>query len=109
MLPKRLVIYFDEHNLLTQTQFGFRKGLATCDALLTLAQDLQAWLILGMEFRLISLDFSSAVQMINNKALLFKLKSGDVSAFFNDLKEFLSNKSQKVVVMVLYVIIEKLM
>ena len=34
LLAKRLMNFFEKHNLLPSSQFGFRKGLGTCDALL---------------------------------------------------------------------------
>ena len=54
---------------------------------------------MGQEVRMIGLDFSAAFDRVNHKALLFKLKQlGIGGPFFNILSEFLSNRTQRVVV-----------
>ena len=65
-----------------QTQFGFRRGLGTSDALLTLVHDLQSGLDTRSEARVVSLDFSSAFDLVNHSALLFKLESVGVGGNF---------------------------
>ena len=57
-----------------QIQFGFRKGLVTADALLLLAHDLQASLDRRVELRVFSLYFSSAFDLVDHQAPLFKLR-----------------------------------
>ena len=57
-----------------QTQFGYRKGLGTADVLLFLTYDLHALLDRRAESRVVSLDFSSAFDLVNHQALLFKLR-----------------------------------
>ncbi|KAK3890477.1 hypothetical protein Pcinc_005557 [Petrolisthes cinctipes] len=59
-------------------QFGFRKGLSTSDALLFITHNLQSSLDTGHESRLVSLDFSSAFDCVNNKALVFKIRCLDM-------------------------------
>ena len=82
--------------MLPNGQFGFRKGLGTFDALLSLTCPIQEILDHGGEARVVRLDFSSAFDRVNHKALLFKLKS--YGNFFNIFEEFLTNRSQRVVV-----------
>ena len=97
LIYRRLYKYVDSMNILPSTQFGFRKGLGTTDALLVLTQDLQLSLDKGAESRVVSLDFSSAFDLVNHQALLYKLKSVGVGGVvFDVLKEFLSDRMQRV-------------
>ena len=97
LLARRLTRFINLKEILPSTQFGFRKGLGTNDALLLLTQDLQSALDKGSESRVISLDFSSAFDLVNHRALLYKLKLAGVGgSIFNVLSEFLSNRKQRV-------------
>ena len=83
-------------DLLPPTQFGFRKGLGTTDALITLVHDLQLALDTQSEARVISLDFSSAFDVVNHEALLFKLQSlGIGGVLLSIFKLFLFNCQQR--------------
>ena len=83
--------------MLSNKQFGFRKGLSTSDALLFITHNLQASLDAGHESRLVSLDFSSAFDRVNHRALLFKLRNlGIAGCFLNILTDFLTNRRQRV-------------
>ena len=76
LLPKRLNAYAERNHLFPNLQFGFRKGLGVCDALLTISSVVQKSLDSGDEVRLIGLDFSAAFDRVNNhEALIFKLKT----------------------------------
>ena len=55
---QRLYKFVDSIKVLPNTQFGFRKGLSTTDALLLLIHDLQFSLDKGAESHIISLDFN---------------------------------------------------
>lgn len=70
LLAKHLSCSLNLNNLLPNTQFGFRKNLVSCDALLTLVHHVQASLDAGSKTRLLSLDFSSALDVVNHKAVL---------------------------------------
>ena len=99
LLAKRLYEYAESHDILPNLQFGFRKGLGACDALLTISNFVQKALDLGQEVRMIGLDFSAAFDRVNHNALLYKLRQLGVGGpFFNILLEFLSNRTQRVVV-----------
>ena len=99
LIAKRLYKYVNSKNILPSTQFGFRKDLGTSDALLVLTQDLQRSLDTRAESRVISLDFSSAFDRVNHKALLYKLKlMGIDGPVFNIFKEFLTNRKQRVAI-----------
>ena len=97
LLAKRLSVYLKP--FLPETQFGFRKGLGTADALIMLNHELQSALDKNCESRLVSLDFSAAFDTVNHKGLIFKLKSVGVGGnTLSILTEFLTNRQQRVVV-----------
>ena len=89
----------EDSGLLPDLQFGFRKGLGTCDALLTITHKLQRALDCGYEARLVGLDFSAAFDRVNHEALIFKLQQFGVGgSILSILSQFLSGRTQKVVV-----------
>ena len=99
LLAKRLNNFAEKKNLFPNLQFGFRKGLGTCDALLTITNFVQKALDCGSEVRMVGLDFSAAFDRVNHKALIFKLRQLGVGGpFLSILTEFLSNRLQRVVV-----------
>ena len=98
-MAKRLTNFAEKKNLFPHLQFGFRKGLGTCDALLTITNLAQKALDCGYEMRMVDLDFSAAFDRVNHKALIFKLRQLGVGGpFLSILTEFLSNRLQRVVV-----------
>ena len=99
LLAKRLNAFAEKNNLFPNLQFGFRKGLGTCDALLTITNVVQKALDSGCEVRMVGLDFSAAFDRVNHKALIFKLRQlGLGGAFLSILIEFLTDRKQRVVV-----------
>ena len=85
--------------VLSTTQFAYRKGLGTCDALLCVSHTLQSALESGQEARIVQIDSSAAFDTVNHLGILYKLSSvgigGSVLAI---LTQFLSNRSQQVMV-----------
>ena len=99
LLAKRLNHFAEKKNLFPHLQLGFRKGLGTCDALLTITNFVQKALDCGRKVRMVGLDFSAAFHRVNHKALIFKLRRLGVGGpFLSILTEFLSNRLQRVVV-----------
>ena len=97
LLSRKLHKFVADNNLLPKTQFGFRKGVGTTDALLVLTHDLQCCLDSRSEARVVSLDFSSAFDLVNHSALLYKLESFGVSGpILNVFREFLTDRQQRV-------------
>ena len=87
----------ESDQLLIPSQFSYRKGLGTCDALLTLYHNLQVALDRGVEGRIIQLDFSAAFDRASHWALLYRLRSMDVGKqFLFIVSEFLSDRRQRV-------------
>ena len=64
LLAKRLITYFETNGYLPKCQFAYRKGLSTCDALLSITHELQKALDNRSEFRLVKLDFSAAFDLL---------------------------------------------
>ena len=53
--------------VLPTTQFAYRKGLGTCDALLCVAHNLQNALEMGQGDRIVQIDFSAAFDRVNHQ------------------------------------------
>ena len=67
---------FKERNgVLPTTQFAYRKGLGTCDALLCESHTLQSALESGQEARIVQIYFSAAFDRVNHLGILYKLCS----------------------------------
>ena len=91
--------FMEGRGVLPTTQFAYRKGLGTCDALLCVAHTLQNALEMGQEARIVQIDFSAAFDRVNHQGILFKLSSVGVGgSVLSVLTQFLSNQSQYVVV-----------
>ena len=59
-----------EHwGVLPTTQFAYRKGLGTCDALLCVSHTLQNALESGQEARIVQIDFSAAFDRVNHQGI----------------------------------------
>ena len=89
-----------EHcGVLPTTQFAYRKGLGTCDALLCVSHTLQSALESRQEARIVQIDFSAAFDRVNHQGILYKLSSvGIGGSVLSVLTQFLSNRSQYVLV-----------
>ena len=86
-------------NLFHSLQFGFHKGLGTCDALLTITNVIQKALDSGCEVRMAGLCFSAVFDRVNHEALISKLRRlGLGGAFLSILIEFLTDRVQRIVV-----------
>ena len=89
-----------EHcGVLPTTQFAYRKGVVTCDALLCVSHTLQSALESGQEARIMQIDFSAAFDRVNHQGILYKLSSAGIGgSVLSVLTQFLSNQSQYVLV-----------
>ena len=85
--------------MLPTTQFTYRKGLGTCDALLCVSHTLQSALESGQEARIVQIDFSAAFDGVNHQGILYKLCSvGIEGCILSVLTQFLPNRSQHIMV-----------
>ena len=81
------------------TQFTYRKGLGTCDALLRVSHTLQRALESKQEAKIIQIEFCEALGRVNHLGILYKLCSvGNGGLLLSILTQFLSNRSQNVMV-----------
>ena len=80
-MSARLGRFMECRGVLPTTQFAYRKGLYTCDALLCVAHTLQRSLEMGQEARIVQIDFSATFDSVNHQGILFKLCSVGVGGF----------------------------
>ena len=67
--------FMDCRFVLPTIQFAYRKGLGTCDALLSVAHTLQTALEMGQEARIVQIYFNVAFERVNHQGILFTLCS----------------------------------
>ena len=84
--------FMERSGVLPNTQFAYRKGLATCNTFLCMSHTLKSALESGQEARTVQIDFSAASDRVNHLGILYKLCSvgigGSVLSIFT---QFLSN------------------
>ena len=93
ILYDRMINYIEQHNILSKTQFGFRKGLSTENAIINFIDKIH----IGLEKRLhtvaIFMDLSKAFDVLDHHILAKKLKHyGFKGKFLNLLIDFVSNR-----------------
>ena len=99
LVSVRLRRFMERSGVLPATQFAYRKGLSTSGALLCVSHTLQSALENGQEARIVHIDFSAAFDRVNHLGILYKLCSvGIGGSVLSILTEFLSNRSQQVMV-----------
>ena len=75
LVSVRLERFMESSGVLPTSQFAYRKGLGTCDALQCVSHTLQSALESGEEARLVQIDFSAAFNRVNHLGILYKLCS----------------------------------
>ena len=95
----RLGRFMEGSGVLPTTQFAYRKGLGTCDALLCVSHTLESALESGQESRIMQIDFSAASDGVNRLGILYKFCSvGIGGSVLSILTHFPSSRSQHVMV-----------
>lgn len=95
----RLIKHLDQHNILSPSQFGFRKGLSTISAAYHLTTNILSKInnkhnVLGL-----FCDLSKAFDCINHEVLSKKLQLYGINENYASLiKTYLENRKQKVAV-----------
>ena len=85
--------------MLSTTQFAYQKSLGTCDALLCVSHTLLSTLESGQEARIVQIHFSAAFNRVNHQSIIYRVCSVSIGgSVLSMLKQFLSNRSQKVMV-----------
>ena len=67
--------FMERSGVLPTTQFAYRNGLGTCDALLCVSHTLQSALESGHVARILQIDFCAAFDRVNHLGILYKLCS----------------------------------
>ena len=67
----RLGRFMERSVVLPTTQFAYRKGMGTCNALLCVSHALQSALESGQEARIMQIDFSAAFDRVNHLSCLY--------------------------------------
>ena len=70
LVSVRLGRFMECRGVLPTTQFAYRKGLGTCDAILCVAYNLQSALEMRQEARIVQVDFSAASDRVNHQGIL---------------------------------------
>ena len=95
LVCNRLMKFVKGNHLLPDGQFVYRKGLGSCDALLSMITVFQDCLDKDSECVAVSLDFSAAFDRVNHKALLYKLQLiGIGGPFLKIIENFISSRVQ---------------
>ena len=69
----RLGRFMERNGVLPTTQFVYRKGLGTCDALLCVSHTLESALESVQEANIVQIDFSAAFDRVNDRGILYNL------------------------------------
>ena len=70
LVSVRLGRFMERSGVLPTTQFAYRKGLGTCDALLCVSHTLQSALESEKEARIVQIDFRAAFDRVNHQEIL---------------------------------------
>ena len=99
LVSVRLGRFMERSDVLPTTQLAHWKGLGTCVALLCMSHTLQSKLESGQDATIVQIDFNVAVDRVNPPGVLYKLCSVGIGGYvFSILTQFLSNRSQHVMV-----------
>ena len=99
LVSVRLGRFMECIGALPTTQFAYRIGLGTCDALLCVSHTLQSALESRQEAMIVQIDFSAAFGRVKNLGTLYMICSVGIGrSVLSILTQFLSNRSQHVMV-----------
>lgn len=96
-IKKRLLKFLEENKILSETQFGFRPGMSTDDAVLELIEGVQNTLDEGKKGAAVLMDLSKAFETVQHDTLINILYRNGVRGVPLKLFEsYLGNRSQQV-------------
>jgi len=96
-LKARLVDYLNQNSILSLTQYGFREGLSTEDALYNLINNINSGLEKSKKCVALFLDLRKAFDMVSHEILFRKLESIGIRGIVLELfKNYLNNRKQVV-------------
>lgn len=97
ILNSRLINYLNRYNLLSNTQFGFRSGRSTEDAVITLSSKIIAQVDNNQKCLAVFLDLKKAFDTVEISTLLKRLDDLGIRGVALELfKSYLSDRKQKV-------------
>ena len=98
LINQQLIDCLEEHELMTDVQYGFRHSWSTGDILSLITEHINSALDRRGEARLVALDISKAFDKVCHRRLIHKLKSYGISGeLLNLLSGFLSEHQISVV------------
>jgi hypothetical protein len=98
VVKHKVSMYLETNGLLHPAQFGFRKGHSTLDALLSILQPAEDALSSTGQYKVVSLDISSAFDRVWHVGLLAKLRAyGIQGSLYKWICSYLSGRFQRVV------------
>ena len=99
IIRDKLVNHIEQNNLFTKSQHGFASGRSCTTQLLEFMEEATQALDRGEDVDVIYLDFAKAFDKVPHKRLLRKLSGyGIKGKVYNWIKEFLSNRKQRVII-----------
>ena len=99
IIAKQLTEHLDQHHLLSNRQFGFRKNRSTADLLTLLSKEWNDTLDAGRNTLVVGLDIAGAFDCVWHQGLLAKLAALGVSGDLLDLfSSYLTGRTIHVVV-----------
>jgi hypothetical protein len=97
MINNRLIAYLEKFKIISKSQFGFRKGLSTEDAVLALTKEITNQVDNGNKCLAIFLDLKKAFDTVSHSTLIHKLETMGIREKSLDLlSDYLHDRSQKV-------------
>ena len=98
LIYSKLFHFFQENNLISSNQSGFKPGDSCTNQLLAITREIYKSFGDGYEVRRVFLDISKAFDKVWHKGLIYKLKQNGISGkLLNLIIDFLSNRKQRVV------------
>ena len=98
-IREEIVNHMSRHNLLSDSQFGFRKNRSTILQLLIVMEDWAEALDNDLQVDTVYLDFRKAFDSVPHRRLIQKLEGYGISGnLLNWLKSFLNQRKQRVVI-----------
>ena len=99
ILVRYMLRHFDDENIISDKQHGFRKGHSCETQLITTVNDLLASADVGNRVDIAILDFSKAFDMVSHRRLMSKLDHYGIRGNIHKwISSFLNNINQKVVI-----------
>ena len=95
LMKKSLINFLESKNILNPSQFGFRRGLNTFDALRTFSEEIYSSLDSKHSLLSIFIDFTKAFDTVRHDILLRKLHFYGIRGIIQDwFRDYLSQRSQ---------------